>query len=187
MAHFHSGSIQFYTPAEAKFHRGISTVEMVITMGLLMVIVGITSVSLIRAKHSRTQAQCAANLHSIGMAFAYYSQDYHDSYPVPNPLAQWEDLLREYVPRSTFHCSADNELFAALSSSYDWRDTGNSQTTLAGKLAMQVAHTDAALAFDALPGWHQQGKIQVLHVDTSVDMMNLGAFFRDMQRSPTQP
>ena len=156
-------------------------------MGLLLLLIGITTTSLMAARRGRSQAQCAANLRAISLAFTYYGHDYQDSYPVPTPDAQWEDLLRPWVPRSIFHCSADNELFASLSSSYDWRDTGNPLTTLAGKLAMQVAHPDAALAFDALPGWHAQGTLQVLHVDNRVDMMTHGAFFTDLQRSPTEP
>jgi len=187
MARFRSSPIPIPTPADAFLRRGVSTTELAVTMGILVLLIGITMASLIGAKRGRTQAQCAANLHNIGLAFTYYAHDYQDSFPVPTPDAQWEDLLRAYVPRSTFHCSADNELFAALSSSYDWRDTGSPQTTLAGKLAMQVNHTDVALAFDALPGWHEKGTVQVLHVDNAVDMMSQAAFFKNLQRSPTEP
>jgi hypothetical protein len=175
------------SPALARCRHGISTTELVVTMGLLMLLIGITTTSLMAARRSRSQVQCAANLHAIGLAFTYYAHDYQDSFPVPTPDAQWEDLLRPYVPRNIFRCSADNELFAALSSSYDWRDTGDPRTSLAGKLAMQVTHANAALAFDALPGWHSQGTLQVLHVDSRVDMMAQEAFFRDLRRPPTEP
>jgi len=187
MARFRLCLFHVHTPAEAFFRRGLSMAEWVVVMALLMLLLGISSTVLMGVRRGRTQAQCAANLHAIGLAFTHYAHDFQDSFPVPTPDAQWEDLLRPYLPRNTFHCSADNELFAALSSSYDWRDTGNPLTTLAGTLATQVAHTDAALAFDALPGWHQHGQVQVIHVDNAVDMMSQGAFFKDLQRSPTEP
>ena len=160
---------------------------MVVAVGLLSLLVGISVTVVSGSKRGRAQAQCAANLRSIGIAFVMYAQDYQDSYPESTPEAQWEDLLRPFAVRATFHCPADNELFAALDSSYDWRDTGDPKTTLAGRLAMLVTATDLALAFDALPDWHQKGSIQVLRVNQSVEMINMASFFEDMRRSPMSP
>jgi hypothetical protein len=171
----------------AKARRGLTVTEMLVTMGIVALLVGISVSILSKARRSHARAQCAANLHSIGIAFTLYAQDYRDSYPIATPDAQWEDLLRTYTPRATFHCAADSELFAALSSSYDWRDTGNPNTTLAGLLTIQVSHSDLSLAFDALPEWHQKGRIQVLRVNQSVELMALSSFFQDMQRSPVGP
>jgi type II secretory pathway pseudopilin PulG len=170
-----------------KARRGFSTTEMLVSIGILALLVGITIPVLSGVKRSHARAQCAANLHSIGIAFTLYNQDYRDYYPIPTPNAQWEDLLRPYTPRATFHCAADSELFAALSSSYDWRDTGNPNTTLAGRRTIQVSHFDLALAFDALPEWHQKGRIQVLRANQSVELMDLPSFFQDMERSPVGP
>jgi hypothetical protein len=176
---------QYFTAVKAR--RGVSVTEMLVTMGILALLFGVSVTVFSGVRRGQAQAQCAANLRSIGLAFSLYTQDYRGSYPVPTPDAQWEDLLRHYIPRDTFHCAADNELFAALSSSYDWRDTGDPNTTLAGRLAMRVSRSNAALAFDALPEWHQQGRVQVLHVNNSVELMNLSSFFADMQRSPVGP
>jgi type II secretory pathway pseudopilin PulG len=166
---------------------GLSTTEMLVAMAILSVLVVISVTVLSGSKRGRAQAQCAANLRSIGIAFSMYASDYKDSYPIPTPEAQWEDLLRPYVARATFHCPADDELFAALDSSYDWRDTGDAKTTLAGRLSMLISATDLALAFDALPEWHQKGSIQVLHVNQSVDLMSVPSFFQDIRRSPVSP
>jgi hypothetical protein len=167
--------------------RGLSTTELLVTMGVLALLLGISASMLSGTRRSRAQAQCAANLRSIGIAFSLYTQDFQNCYPVPTTEAQWEDMLRPYVSRATFRCPADSELFVALSSSYDWRDTGNPDTTLAGRLEVQVSHSDASLAFDALPEWHQKASIQVLRVNQSVELMSLPAFFADMQRSPVGP
>jgi hypothetical protein len=166
---------------------GMSTVELLVTSSIIAILIGISVGAFSSARRGRARAQCVANLHSIGIAFSLYTGDYQDSYPIATPEAQWEDLLRPYTPRATFHCLADSELFTALSSSYDWRDTGNPNTTLAGRLTIQVSRTDAALAFDALPDWHEKGRIQVLRVNQGVELMGLPSFFQDMQRSPVGP
>ena len=171
----------------ARTSRGLSLMEVLVVMVVLAVLAAIVLTVLSSVRKSHTQAQCASNLHSIGQAFALYSSDFHEYFPVPTPDAQWEDLLRAYVPRATFHCAADSELYASLSSSYDWRDTGNARTTLAGVMSGRVNHPDLSLAFDALPGWHVRGKIQVLRINSSTDLIDTNSFFADMQQSPTDP
>jgi len=161
--------------------------ELVVTMGILAILVGITVTVIVHARKNRAQAQCAANLHSIGSAFLQYSGDYNDYYPAPTPNAQWEDLLRPYAARSTFRCAADDDLYNSLSSSYDRRDTGDPKTTLAGIMMTQVTHNDVALSFDALPGWHAPAKIQVLRANLATDMLHVDDFSKDMQRAPTVP
>jgi type II secretory pathway pseudopilin PulG len=166
---------------------GMSTTELLVSMGILAILVSVSLTVLSGARRSRAQAQCAANLRALGLAFNVYIQDYQDTFPLPTPASQWEDLLRPYTPRDTFRCAADSELFTALGSSYDWRDTGNDQTTLAGVPVLKVAHSDLSLAFDALPDWHRKNTIQVLRVGNSVDLVDTTTFFKDMQRSPSSP
>ena len=174
--------------ARAALHsaRAISTTEVLVTTGILILLTAITFPLLTSARNSRARAACSANLHSIGIAFTYYINDFHETYPAPPPTGQWEDLLRDYVHRETFHCPADSELFPSLGSSYDWRDTGNPATTLVGKYALQVNRGDTALSYDLLPGWHAQNKIQVIKVDNSIELMDQSAFFKELQQSPTR-
>jgi type II secretory pathway pseudopilin PulG len=169
------------------WRRGLSTTEVLVTVGILAILIGISVAVFSGTRRVRSQSICAANLQSIGIAFSLYSQDYQNFYPSPTVEAQWEDLLRPYTPRATFCCPADAELFAVLSSSYDWRDTGNPNTTLTGKTLLQVSHSELALTFDALPDWHQKNSIQVLRVNDSVELMSMNAFFQDIQRSPVDP
>jgi type II secretory pathway pseudopilin PulG len=130
MALVNTGHAKGPLGAAGKARGGLSTTELLVTMGILLLLVGISVTVLSGARRRGAQAQCVANLRSIGIAFSMYQQDFGDSYPAPTPAAQWEDLLRPYTARATFHCPADNELFGALSSSYDWRDTGDPRTTL---------------------------------------------------------
>ena len=159
--------------------------ETIVTVALLAILIGISVAVVAGGRRSRARTACVANLHAIGNAMNLYLSDYGDVYPAPSPHAQWEDLMRAYIPRKTFQCAADTELFTALGSSYNWRDTGDPVTTLAGVPAVRVQRTTAALAFDAFPGWHTQGKIQVLKADNSQELMSQSDFFRDLQSSPT--
>jgi len=165
----------------------MSTAELLVTMGILVVLVGVSIGFLNTARRGQAQAGCASNLHAIGHAFDYYIQTYQGVFPTPTPTAQWEDLLREFIPRSTFSCPADDELFTSLGSSYDWRDTGNPETTLAGRHMMSVTRSGVSLAYDALPGWHSPLKVQVLKLGGDIELMSNRDFFLELQRSPTKP
>jgi hypothetical protein len=141
-------------------------------------------VGISKARRGRAQAVCAANLHSIGVAFSSYAVDNNDFFPPATTKAQWEDLLRAYVHRNVFRCPADSEIFDALGSSYDWRDTGNSWTTLAGRSQAQISRQNVSIAYDALPGWHAPGKVHVLLNDQSVQLVEQDLFFKELQRPP---
>jgi hypothetical protein len=171
----------------AKRRRGLSTTEMLVSMGILALLVGVSLSVISTARHSSNQATCASNLRTIGQAFQCYAQTYENTYPAPTSNAQWEELLRPWVARNTFCCPADNELFAALGSSYDWRDTGNPDTTLAGRPIMQVVRNNVSLAYDALPGWHAANKVQVVTAEDAVLLLGNGDFFQELQRSPAKP
>jgi hypothetical protein len=115
------------------------------------------------------------------MAFESYAID--SSGRLPSTLgtnAQWEDLLRKYVHRSTFQCPSDNELFLSLGSSYDWRDTGDPLTTLAGRSLSEPLRTHIALSFEALPGWHEPAKVQAVYLDGTVHCVNQDTLLLDL-------
>ena len=93
--------------------------------------------------------------------------------------------------RAVFSITVDKSAMASLSvistvsqlgSSYDWRDTGNSITTLVGKSRLQVGRADTAVVFDALPGWHGKDQIQLLQADMAVRLVGQDAFFADLQK-----
>jgi hypothetical protein len=165
--------------------RGISMTETIVCIGILALLVGVSAALISGGRRGRALAGCAANLHSIHTAFQLYMTDNLDVYPEASPNKQWEDQLRAYAQRKVFQCPADYELFAVLGSSYNWRDTGDPLTTLAGVPASRVTRNDSVLAFDAFPGWHAPGKIMVLKANNTQELMPQEAFFSDLQRSPT--
>lgn len=127
-------------------------------VALLLPIVG-------KAREASRQASCLSNLRQIGLGFRLYDQG-NDALPYPAfSSIPWERSLSVYVGTNVFQCPADSELAPATGSSYDWRDTGIPETTLAGRSLREVTRPSVILAFDALPDWHQKGMINVVTVD----------------------
>jgi prepilin-type N-terminal cleavage/methylation domain-containing protein len=153
---------------------GFTLIELMVTMGIIAVLLGLTLTVVARARQSARSTACLANLHHIGQGFVAYVMQSGGSYPDPLSAGQrWEDVLKSLVPGAgTFRCDADDELFPAFSSSYDWRDTGNSLTTLAGRRATEVKRQGAVLAFESLPGWHARKKMNAVRVDLSAETMD---------------
>jgi hypothetical protein len=165
--------------------RAFSLAETLVTICIAAILVTVSTVAISRAQRAASVTVCASNLRSIGYAFRSYTMDNAGHYPQPLTSAQWEDLLRVYVHRPTFKCPADNELFNSLGSSYDWRDTADCESSLAGRTVTEVTRGDVSLAFDALPGWHYPSKLQVIYVDGAVRLADEEPFLQELQTPVT--
>ena len=143
-------------------------------VAILVVLLSVLVVVLSRARQTATSAACIGNLRAIGMGFRQYALE-ADGY-LPNPIrydTTWEASIVGYLgSRDVFICPADAELGPVLGSSYDWRDTGDSRTTAAGK-SPEILRQDAVLAFDSLPGWHAQGKMNAVTVSIAASAMTV--------------
>ncbi|MGN6368565.1 MAG: type II secretion system protein [Phycisphaerae bacterium] len=150
------------------FPRAMTLIEILVVIGILAILVAVALPAIARARHNSRTAQCLSNLHQIGTAFGIYAE--MNAYRLPDPGSvgtQWEDLLSSLVAKNTFRCPEDTELFDSLGSSYDWRDTSDPLTTLAGKQVLGGVRQDAVLSFDALPGWHIPDGMNAVFVDGS--------------------
>ena len=65
-----------------------------------------------------------------------------------------------------FRCPSDEEVWASVGSSYDWRDAGTIEGSMGGRSIVDV-RGDAVLAFEALPGWHQAKRMNAVFADGS--------------------
>jgi hypothetical protein len=157
--------------------------ELVIAIGIITILLGIM-LAVVNKSRSLAQGQtCIANLHSIGLALVHDARDNGGRYPDPVALNQsWEQCLQPYLsnPR-IFQCPGDNEVYPAVGSSYDWRDTGVTATTLAGRTLHDTNRVTAVLAFECLPGWHGLGRINAALLDGSAQSMDQGACLSDIQ------
>ena len=136
-------------------------------IAIVGVLVALLLPVLSRARQASRQVNCLSNLRQIGTAFRMYSQDEGQlPYPAFTQIP-WERSLSQYLTLDLFRCPSDAELGPVTGSSYDWRNTGVAETTLAGKSIREARRPDTLLAFDALPGWHQKGRMNIVTTDGS--------------------
>jgi type II secretory pathway pseudopilin PulG len=149
-------------------------------LGIIAVLIGLVLTVLVRVRGAQRSVRCVANLRSLGDAFAAYATDNRGRYPDPGRANKsWEQMLMKYY-KGPFNCEGDTELYPAVGSSYDWRDTGRGATTLAGRSIAEVTRPEAVLAFEALPGWHAPRKINVVRVDGAAMTVDDDWCFRDL-------
>lgn len=147
--------------------------EVIVVVVIISVLVGILVPVISGARRSAKSVSCLSQLRQIGAAMQQYATDNTGVFPDTTASGvSWETLVAKYTGSGKiFRCPADEEVFVAVRSSYDWRDTGHPISTLAGRSANGVK-SDAVLAFDALPNWHKQNMMNVVRVDGSTATMD---------------
>ena len=154
-------------------------------IGVITVVAGIILAVVSTSRRAATGVACSANLRQIHAAFLRYLDDNDGRYPDTFESGiSWEQMLRQYTGGSTsaFQCQADPELFAAVGSSYDWRDTGRPECTLRGHNRGERHRSDAVLAFEALPGWHARDRMNAVRLDGAALSMLADDCLADLQR-----
>lgn len=168
---------------QARLRAGFTLTELLISIGIVVVIAGLLLSILARSRSASQSMSCIANLHAISDAFMQYVQDNGGRFPDPESLDEsWEKCLQSYISNpDVYRCPADQEIYPVLGSSYDWRDTGVDQTTLAGKMFSELPRSDVVLAFESLPGWHAHGKMNAALTDGSTLTMDQETCLADLQ------
>jgi prepilin-type N-terminal cleavage/methylation domain-containing protein len=153
---------------------GFTLAELLVVIGIVAVLLALLLPAIGKARRAARSVSCLSQLHQISLAFQQHATTHGGR--LPNPLAaniSWEESLIPYVQTSAvFRCPADDELFETLGTSYDWRDTGDPASTLAGA-SILIAKGDTVLVFDALPNWHTEGKMNAALVDGSTASMDV--------------
>ncbi len=155
------------TRRSASTRGGFSLTEVLVVIVILTILVTMMVAFL---RHTRTQSRsvnCMTQLRGLWAGFRQYAVDHSHLLPDPGASDQtWEHSLSIYIPvRKAFHCPADDEVFSSTGSSYDWRDTGDELTTLAGRRFTDAQRLSVVLVFDALPGWHGPETMNVITAD----------------------
>jgi len=145
-------------------------VEILVVIGIIVILVGIILAAVLQARASADSLHCLNNIRQVTTGLRMYAGDWNNRFPNPALLnVSWESTLQQYLPdRQVFRCPLDLEVAPATGSSYDWRDTGNPETTLAGK-SINAVPRNLVLAMEALPGWHKPRKVNVGRIDGSVE------------------
>jgi prepilin-type N-terminal cleavage/methylation domain-containing protein len=167
----------------ARRPRALSLVELIVVISIisLLSVLLLTVMSQVRTASQSTR--CMANLRNISVAFSMYANDNDGRFPTPVAVSHsWESLLDRYISqKATFACPADTEMFPAVGSSYDWRDTPDPLTTLAGRPISNVTRPDAVLAFETLPGWHARHFMNAVRVNGSAATLSDDQCLLDLQ------
>ena len=170
---------------------GFTYAELLVCIGIIGVLTALAVPLIGRSRASAQSVACVAHLRQIGAAFFQYAVDNDKRLPDPfEAQTSWEQILRKYLPHEgVFRCPADEELFPAVGSSYDWRDTGRPETTLAGRLITDTNRPDPVLAFEALPGWHMKGRMNAVTLSGAGLSMDQDQCLEDLQQPvrPPQP
>jgi type II secretory pathway pseudopilin PulG len=156
-------------------------IELLVVMFVLVVLIGMLLPAVARARRSANTVNCISNLRQIAIGFQQYAANNRQR--LPDPLAadmSWESALLKYLcAPAVYRCPADGELAASLGSSYDWRDTGDPSTTLAG-CPITDAKSATVLVYDALPNWHASLQVNVARVDGSAGPMPMTDCVRNL-------
>jgi type II secretory pathway pseudopilin PulG len=167
---------------------GYSYIELLVSLGIVSILLALLVPLIGRSRASAQSVACLAQLRQIGAGFLQYAADNDRRLPDPFMLQRsWEQILQPYVANAdTFRCAGDHEMYPMVGSSYDWRDTGRRETTMAGKVITDTDRAECVLAFEALPGWHARGRMNAVLLNGSVLAMDQELCMGDLQ-TPIRP
>lgn len=157
-------------------------------IGIITVLMGLVLAAVSMLRKQSQSVRCISNLRQIHAAFQHYITDNGRVYPDPGsqtPPPSWERVLYDgnYVPDSDiFRCPADDQVYPKTNSSYDWRDTGEPSTTLAGKALTDVNRGDYIFAFEIFPEFHAKKRINVVMADGSAMEMLQNDWLKDVDK-----
>jgi competence protein ComGC len=162
---------------------GFTYAELLVALGIITVLVALILPVIGKTRASAQSVSCLSQLRQIAGGLFQYAADNDRRLPDPYAMqTSWEQLVRKYVPGATaFQCPGDNELYPIVGSSYDWRDTGSPQTTLAGRLVDDSNRQDCVLAFEALPAWHARGRMNAALLNGSAVALDQELCLGDLQ------
>ena len=169
-------------PLRARRTCAFTLVELLVVIGIIVLLVALLLPVLGKARASSQTIGCLSNLRQIMMGFHLYAGDHGGR--LPDPIAaqeSWESQLRKYLTsRDVYHCQSDGGLFGNLRSSYDWRDTANPLTTVAGKSLEDIRRSNTVFVFDALPEWHAKRQINTAYAGGSTQTMGYQECLKDL-------
>jgi prepilin-type N-terminal cleavage/methylation domain-containing protein len=167
---------------------GFSMAELVVVIGIIAVLAALLLSAISRVRRSAQSATCLSNLRNISVAFHAYASESDLRYPDPaSTTISWEAILQPYLNQTmVFACPSDLEVFPATGSSYDWRDTRDPATTLAGRRISDPVRGDTVVAFETLPGWHARHMMNAVLADGSCLSMTEDGCLGDL-RLPLVP
>lgn len=155
--------------------------ELLVVVAILVTLTLLLLPVVSRARSASQSVNCLSKLRQVAVSFRLYAQDHAGVLPDPAVTEiPWERSLNRYIETDTFRCPSDRELAPATGSSYDWRDTGEVLTSLAGRSLAEPLRDHAVFVFEALPSWHEKDRMNVAFTDGSARSLDSGACVGDL-------
>jgi prepilin-type N-terminal cleavage/methylation domain-containing protein len=167
--------------------RGFTLLELLVVLGLITVLIGLTLAGVSTLRKYSQAVRCISHLRQIGAAFNQYAISNNRMFPNPDvgsATSSWEKTLFDggYIgDPDILRCPADTLAFAATNSSYDWRDTGDDTTTLAGRALTDNLRGNFVLANEMIDGFHLKKKINAVFIDGSARQLDMVACVEDLK------
>jgi prepilin-type N-terminal cleavage/methylation domain-containing protein len=162
--------------------RAFSLIETLVVVILVGVLLSVVIVTVGGSRKSATGGACLSQLRQITIGLRQYAVENRQLLPDPAATGvAWTRAIQTYVGASSIYiCPSDAEVAPVSGVSYDWRDTGDPATTMAGRPIDQGARMSAVLTFESLPGWHAAKRINAGRLDGSTHVMDEAACFKDL-------
>jgi hypothetical protein len=162
---------------------GYTYIELLVSLGIISILIALLMPVIGRSRATAQSVYCLSQLRQLSAGLFHYAADNDRRLPDPFALqTSWEQLLRPYVQGGdAFRCPGDSELFPMIGSSYDWRDTGTPETTLAGRRMDDSVRQECVLAFEALPSWHARGRMNAALLNGAAVSMDQELCMADLQ------
>ena len=155
--------------------------ELLVVVGIIAVLALLILPMVSKARDASRSVSCLSNLRQLAVSFRLYAQENGGVLPDPAMTdTPWERSLNRYIATDVFRCPSDRELAPATGSSYDWRDTGDSLTSLAGRSLGEPLRDHAVFVFEALPSWHEKDRMNVAFTDGAAESLESGACVGDL-------
>jgi prepilin-type N-terminal cleavage/methylation domain-containing protein len=110
-------------------NRAFTLVELLVVIAIISILAALLLPGLTKAKSSARSIACMSNLHQIGLALNVYIQENRDRLPVcagylPSQMPQLPPitttLFANQKTNKVFQCPADQNIFPAELTSYEW-------------------------------------------------------------------
>lgn len=121
---------------KARAKRAFTLVELLTTVAILLILIGILTPTITRAKQYANKAGCSSNLRQIGTGITMYLQDYNDKFPTArympppfistSPYPGLPTVLINYIPQDSkvYKCPGDSEyVYKVCGCSYVYNTT----------------------------------------------------------------
>ncbi|HEX5242163.1 MAG TPA: prepilin-type N-terminal cleavage/methylation domain-containing protein [Tepidisphaeraceae bacterium] len=160
--------------------------ELLVVLGIIVLLAGIILSMLSRVRAESQSVRCMTNLRGLSNAFLQYAADNGRILPNPSSASQsWEQVLNDagyIVDPNILSCPADQEVYPSVGSSYDWRDTGDPNSTLAGQaISGPMTRSNPVLVYETLPGWHSKKKVNVAYLDGNTATLYQNDWLSDLE------